>query len=165
MEALLEERCPGHGTFEEDDYEYTLSNENINKNMNMFLGKKDELFLVSDVCSGGGASFYTEIWDLDGKSWSRGCEVDAINMADDLVVGLEVKGGDDEYALFFAHRDDSKKVVELYDYVDGELVLIDTLPLDGSVYRSYGLTTHIIESEEKWYDVFIDQDGKVSNNK
>lgn len=147
----------------EDEYEISLSSERLNKNMVMFLGKNDELILGSQVASMGGASSYRELWDLDGNRYSFGCKVDCINFADDFVEGFYADSRKADSIELFAHRNEDDKKVELYNYVDGELVLIDSLPLDGTRYNTYGPTTFIIDEDGSYIDLMLGQDGKVKS--
>ncbi|MCR5616966.1 MAG: hypothetical protein K6F83_01605 [Clostridiales bacterium] len=158
LEAILEER---NFRFDQEDYEYTLSSENINKNMMMFLGKNDELFLVSDVCSGGGADFYIEIWDLNAKCWSGGCQVDAAGLGDEYSIHILKKGTDHDQISLFAKTNEEDKQIEFYDYRDGGLVLFGTISTEGKKYASSRSNIYLVEGEAR-NDLEIDQDGNVS---
>lgn len=161
VKSILDERGATPDNTFEDEYETSLSSERLNKDMFMFLGKNDQLILGSDVASMGGASRYPELWDLDGNRYSFGCKADCINFADDFVTSFYTGKSKETSFSLYAHRNEADKVVELYNYVDGELVLLDSLPLDGTVYNSYGPATYIIGEDGSYIDLMLDQDGKV----
>ena len=161
VKKILDERGATPDNTFEDEYELTLSGERLNKDMVMFLGKNDELMLFSDVASMGGASRYPELWDLDGNRYTFGCKVDCINFADDFVANFYTGKSKKTSFSLYAHRNEEDKQVELYNYVDGKLVLMDSLPLDGTVYNSYGPATYIIGEDGSYTDLMLDQDGKV----
>ena len=160
VKKILDDRGATPDNTFEDEYELTLSAERLNKDMFMFLGRNDQLILGSDVASMGGASRYPEIYDLDGNRYTFGCKVDCINFADDFIESFYTdKSKENSFALF-AHRDGIK--VNLYNYVDGDLVLLDAITDDGRVrYNTYGATTYIIGVDGSYTELMLDQDGKV----
>ena len=159
MVGILDE-CGDEG-LPEDEYELTISSERINKDMIMFLGNNDRLILCSAVVSSGGASSYNELWDLYGICYSLNGSVDSICFADDFFASFDLEEKWGYCASLFAHRNEAENKIEFYEYVDGELVFFDSIPLDGTVYRTSGDSIYFKGNGGSLNKLIIDAEGKI----
>lgn len=132
-----------------ENYDIALNDENINKDMFMFMGHDHNIYAGSMVPSLGGASHYFEIYDMDGKCWSNGCNLNVSMIADHFTLKMRANTKNVHQKLILTDRADGQFVFnEVRDGALIELARVDVIGNTNNWDRLY------IDKDESTYVVY-----------